>query len=161
MNQSTNKAVYPITAVVVMLTIITTLFMANVSSAFAATAKKKPAVVERTSAVEVTEMRINQLQSSLKITTDQELLWNDMIQVMRENAKVMDAISKERKDTIKSMNSVERLKFHSQITETHLTQQKKLIPVFEALYLSMSDGQKKIIDEIFTTGKRGKAKSTK
>ncbi len=161
MKSNTNPAVYPVTAVFVMLTIITTLFLANVNSAFAATAKKKPAVVERTSAVEITEMRINELQSSLKITADQELLWKDMILVMRENAKVMDAISKERSETIKSMNAVERLKFHSQITETHLTQQKKLIPVFEVLYLSLSDGQKKLTDEIFTTGRNRITKSKK
>jgi len=161
MKRNTNPAAYPVTAVVVMLTILTTLFLANVNSAFAATAKKKPEVVQRTSSVEITEMRINELQSALKTTKDQELLWNNMIQVMRENAKVMDAISKERAETIKSMNAVERMKFHSQVSETHLTQQKKLIPVFEALYLSMSDGQKKITDEIFITGKNRITKSKK
>jgi hypothetical protein len=54
------------------------------------------------------------------------------------------------------MNAVERMKFHSQITESRLAQQKKLIPPFEALYTGLSDEQKKITDTIFMTGKHGK-----
>jgi hypothetical protein len=51
------------------------------------------------------------------------------------------------------MNSVEHMKLHSQITEAHLAQLKKLIPPFEAFYNSQSDEQKKITDTLFRTGK--------
>jgi len=56
------------------------------------------------------------------------------------------------------MNALEQMKFHSQTTETHLNQLKKLIPPFEAFYASMSDQQKNITDIIFRTGKPGKSK---
>jgi len=50
------------------------------------------------------------------------------------------------------------MKFHSQVTEAHLNQLKKLIPPFEAFYSSMSDEQKNITNTIFRTGKHGKHK---
>jgi hypothetical protein len=108
--------------------------------------------------VESTEAQIKQLQGALTITQAQEPLWNNLTQVMRENAKDMDAIIKDRPENTKTMNSVEHLKLHSQITEAHLTQLKKLIPPFEAFYASLSDEQKKTTDTIFRTGKYGKHK---
>jgi hypothetical protein len=75
---------------------------------------------------------------------------------MRENANDMDALTKERVESTKSMNAVEHMKFHSQITEAQLVQLKKFIPPFEALYDSMSDAQKKNTDTIFLTGRHGK-----
>jgi len=77
---------------------------------------------------------------------------------MRENAKDMDAITKDRAESAKTMNSVEHLKLHSQITEAHLAHLKKLIPPFETLYASMSDEQKQATDTVFRTGKFGKHK---
>ena len=62
---------------------------------------------------------------------------------MRQNAKEMDALTKDRAETSKTMNAVEHMKFHSQVTEAQLNQQKKFIPPFEALYAGMSDEQKK------------------
>ena len=77
---------------------------------------------------------------------------------MRENAKDMDALTKEKAENAKPMNAVEHMKLHSQITEAHLAQLKKLIPPFEAFYNSMSDQQKNITDMIFRTGKFEKSK---
>jgi len=70
----------------------------------------------------------------------------------------MDALTRERAENANTMNSVEHMKFHSQITEAHLGHMKKLIPPFEVFYDSMSDEQKKITDTIFRTGKHGKSK---
>jgi hypothetical protein len=77
---------------------------------------------------------------------------------MRENAKGIDDISKERSESSKSSNAVEHMKLHYEISKAHLAQQEKLIPPFEALYASMSDEQKKSTDSIFRTGKSGKHK---
>lgn len=71
---------------------------------------------------------------------------------MRENAKDMDALTKNSAEITKTMNAVERMKYHSKITEAHLDQLKRFIPPFEALYSSMSDNQKKSTDTIFRTG---------
>jgi hypothetical protein len=157
MNRNVFKVAVPAT-VVVMVAFLSAVFFANPNSADAATAKKKTAAVVRMSAVEQAESRITQLQDALKITDSQKESWNSFTQVMRENAKVMDALTKDRSEKTASLNSVERLKFHSQISEIQLDQLKKLIPPFEALYVSMSDDQKAITDAIMQTGKHGKRK---
>jgi len=155
------QVAFPATVVVLMVMFLSTMFFVNADTSFAATAKKKSPDVVRTSAVDHTEAQIKQLQGTLNITEAQEALWNNLTQVMRENAKEMDALSKERSEHIKTMNAVERMKFHSQTTEAQFNQLNKLIPPFEALYSSMSDDQRKTTDTIFRTGKHEKRKLKK
>jgi hypothetical protein len=156
MNQKAYQVAVPGTIVVVMVAFLSIFFFAGAGNSFAATAAKKAPAVAKTSSVEQTEARIKDLSASLKITEAQEPLWNNLTQVMRENAKEMDVLTKERNESSKTMNAVEHLKLHSQITEARLNQMKKFLPPFEALYASLSDEQKKSTDTIFRTGKRGK-----
>jgi hypothetical protein len=159
MNQKAFHIVFPAALVVVMAAFLSAILFANATSSFAAPGTKKTTAVARTTAVEHTGAQIKQLQDSLKITEAQQALWNNLTQVMLENAKEMDALTKERADNTKTMNAVERLKFHSQITEARLAQQRRLIPPFETFYTGMSDEQKRITDTIFRTGKHGKKKT--
>jgi len=119
--------------------------------------KNSPEYV-RTSAVDHAEAQIKQLQNELGITKAQEELWNNVTLVMRKNARDIDAINRYRSGSTKTMNSVEHMKFYSQITEAHLDQMKKLIPPFEAFYASLSDEQKNITDNTFRTGRYGKSR---
>ena len=146
---------FPVKLVVVMVALLSAVFLANATLSQAASGKKKTSAPSKT-AVEFTESRIKQLNSALKITEDQEVLWNNVTKVMRENAKDMDALTKVRAETAPTMNAVEHMKFHTRVTEAQLDQQKKFLPVFEALYASLSDAQKATIDSIFRTGKYGK-----
>jgi hypothetical protein len=156
MKQKAYQVAFPATLVVV--AFLATIFFANANLSFAASGKEKSPAVARPSAVEHTEAQIKQLQGALNITAAQEGLWNNLAQAMRENAKDMEVLNKDRAENAKAMNSVEHLKFHRQITEAHLAQLNKLIPPFEAFYDSMSDQQKNITDIIFRTGKYGKHK---
>jgi len=158
MKRKAYQFAFPVTLVVMMVAFLSTIFFANANLSFAASSKKKSSAVARPSAVDFTEARIKQLQGALKITEAQKELWDNLTQVMRENAKEMDALTKDRAEKTKPMNAVEHMKLHSQITEAHLDQLNKFIPPFEALYDSMSDEQKKITDTIFRTGKHGKQK---
>ena len=158
MNQKAYQVVFPAALVVVMAAFLSAIFFASATPSFAATATKKPASVARTTAVEHTQAQIKQLQDALKITEAQQVSWNNLTQVMLENAKEMDALTRDRAENIKTMNAVEYMKFHSQITEARLGQQKKLIPTFETFYAGLSDEQKKSTDTIFRTGKHGKHK---
>src|ERR1700693_3225442 len=144
--------------VVLMAAFLSTIFFANANLSFADSGKKKSPAVARPSAVEYTEAEIKQLEGALKIPKAKEELWNSLTQVMRENAKDMDALTKDRAESAKPMNAVEHMKLHSQITAAHLDQLKKFIPPFEAFYASMSDEQKTITDTIFRTGKYAKNK---
>jgi hypothetical protein len=156
MNQKAHHVNFPVTIVVAMVAFLSIFLFANADNSFAASGKKNSAAVARLTAVEHTEARIKELKSALKITEAQEVLWTNFTRVMRENAKEMDALTKDKADNAKTMNAVERMKFHSQITESRLAQEKRLIPPFEALYAGMSDEQKKTTDTIFLTGRHGK-----
>lgn len=162
MKRKSYQAALPVTLVVMMVAFLAAIFFVNTNLSFAAGSQKKSPGAVRTSAVDYTEVQIKQLQGALNITEAQKELWNNFTQVMRENAKEMDAftdtLGKERAESTKTMNSVERMKFHSRITKAHLDQMEKLIPPFEAFYSSMSDEQKNMTNTIFRTGKHGKQK---
>jgi hypothetical protein len=158
MKRTDDRVASPITHVVVMMAFLSAIFLANANLSFAASNTKKTQEVARVSAVDHTEARITQLQAALKITDAQKELWNTLTLVMRDNAKDMDALSKDRAENAKTMNAVERMKFHSQITDAHLKHLQKFIPPFETLYASMSDEQKKTADTLFKKGKDRKMK---
>jgi hypothetical protein len=156
MKQRTYQVAFP-AIFAVMVAFLCTIFFANADLSFAASGKMKS---DKTTAVAYTEAQIKQLQDSLAITADQEVLWNNLTAVMRENAKDMDAFTADRAAAdSKTMNAVEHMKFHKQINEAHLAQLNKFIPAFEAFYASMSDAQKQITDTIFRTGKYAKHKA--
>lgn len=158
MKRKTNSVVFRATLVLVMVAFLSTIFLASANISFAASGQKRSQTMSRTSAVEHTENQIKQLQGALNISEAQQPLWNNMTQVMRENARDMDALNKERAEQTAPMNAVEHMKFHSQVTQSHLSQANKLIPPFEAFYDSMSDQQKNITNIVFRTGKYGRSK---
>ena len=156
---------FPATLVMVMVTFLFTIFIANANVSFAAAGTKATPTKETQaiSAVAHTEAQIKLLEGDLNITAAQKELWNNFTQVMRENAKDTDARQEarqkaraERGEDAKPRTAVEHMKSHMETTESHLDQMKKLIPPFEALYASMSDEQKKTTDTIFDTGKHKK-----
>jgi LTXXQ motif family protein len=110
------------------------------------------AAAAKTSNVDRVEARITDLHARLKITPAQEELWGGVTQVMRENAKTMEALRKARSERAQTMTAVEDFKSYGEITEVHADGIKKFVPVFSALYDSMSDAQKKNADTIFRRG---------
>lgn len=156
MERRTYGFAVPVKQVVAIVALFSAMFMANATVSQAASSKKK--APEISTAVAQTESRITKLGAALKINSEQEVLWHNVTQVMRDNAKNSDALTVAKAATASSMNAVERMKLHSTITEAQLDQQKKLIPVFEAFYNSLSDAQKTVLDTIFRTGKHGKNK---
>jgi hypothetical protein len=155
MESKTYRVTSPVALVAVMVTFLSAIFMANATLSQAASSKAKAPEVTKT-AVERTENRLKVLKSALKITPEQQVLWDNVALVMRDNAKGMDALSKEKVESAKTMNALERIKFHHQVTQAQLDEQNRFIPPFEALYISMSDEQKATTDAIFRTGKHGK-----
>lgn len=98
------------------------------------------------------EMRIKDMHTKLHITATQEEQWNKVAQVMRDDAKTMDTLTKTRFDHAKDMTAVDDLKSYGEITDAHADGIKKLTPVFATLYASMSDAQKKQADTLFRHG---------
>lgn len=118
-------------------------------------ASTKPASDRNTSSKAATdnpvEVRIKELHAELKITPAQEGLWSDVTQVMRDNEKVMESLHKTRSERAKTMTAVEDVKSYAEIASAHADGLERFVPVFEALYNSMSDEQKKNADAMFST----------
>ena len=104
------------------------------------------------------EMRIKDMHARLKITQAQEDQWAKVAEVMRDNARSMDALTMARHENAKTMTAVDDLRSYGEITDAHAEGIKRLTPVFAALYDEMSDAQKKEADTLFRHGPHKKPK---
>jgi len=95
------------------------------------------------------DTRIKTLHDKLGITAAQETSFGAVAQAMRDNAAANAAASEKRREGKGSTTAVEELHSYQEVMETHAQGLQKLIPAFETLYASLSDGQKKTADELF------------
>jgi hypothetical protein len=95
------------------------------------------------------ERRITDLHGKLHITSQQSQQWDQFAQVMRDNAREMDQIYKQRAQKLGSMSAVDNMQSYAQIEQQRAQDVQKLVPAFQTLYSSLSDQQKKTADQIF------------
>jgi hypothetical protein len=103
----------------------------------------------RSASADRIEQRIAALHQKLHVTSDQEPLWNDVAQVMRDNGKKMRDEVAERSAKLKTMNAIDDLRSYELITDEHAEGLKHLVPAFAALYAKMSPNQQKNADHVF------------
>jgi len=149
---------YP-TALAIAAVLLAFMVFASPSPSIAASHEPGKTAVGKASKVDRTEARIKELHAKLKITPAQEELWNNVTRVMRDDAKTMEALIKARSEQESSMTAVDDLKSYSGIAEAHADYLKKFIPVFEPLYTSMSDAQKKNANLLFQPHRHSKSKA--
>ena len=106
------------------------------------------------------EARIKSLHAQLKITPDEEPLWSNVAQVMRENARAIDHLAQQRSAKRGSMGALDNLRSYEEIADAHADEMKKLVPVFQALYDKMPDAQKKIADAVFSQRQRARSRTS-
>jgi uncharacterized protein (DUF1697 family) len=147
------------TTLAVAVTIFAFMVFASPSPSRAASPEPGMAAAGKASKVDRVEARIKELHSKLKITPAQKDLWNNVTQVMRENAKTMESLIKARSEEAGTMTAIDDLKSYGEIVEAHADGIRKFIPVFEPLYASMSDAQKKDADKLFSHHERTKSKA--
>ena len=141
---------YP-TALAIALVLFAFMVLAGPSPSLAASGKVSKA--------DRVEARIKMLHTKLKIAPAQEELWNNVSQVMRDNAKTMEALTKARIEGASTMTAIDDLKSYAEIVEAHADGIRKFMSAFEPLYASMSDAQKKSADTLFRHHGRTKSKS--
>ena len=113
----------------------------------------RPAPAGNASSEDRVEARVKDLHARLRITQAQEDQWSKVAQVMRDNGKHMDALTKTRSE-MANMNAIDDLKSYGEITDAHADGIKKFTPIFKTLYDSMPDAQKKTADAVFRHGVR-------
>jgi LTXXQ motif family protein len=99
--------------------------------------------------------RIKYLHDRLRITRAQEPLWDNVAQVMRENADAVAPLVKERVQFGQRGNAIEILNSYKNLGQAQLEGLQKFIDAFRALYEQLSDQQKKIADSVFRLGPMG------
>jgi protein CpxP len=150
---------YPTALAVAAAVLLGFIVLASASPSLAASPEPSLATAGTASKADRVEARIKELHTKLKVTPAQEALWDNVTQVMRDNAKTMEALIKARSEKASTMTAVDDLKSYGEIAEAHADGLKKFIPVFEPLYASMSDAQKKDADTLFHQRGRTKSKS--
>jgi len=83
---------------------------------------------------ETVEAHIRDLHKKLRITDAQKAQWDALSQVMRDNARKMADLEKQRAADAKSMTAVDVVKSYSEVIDAHEDGMKKFIPAFEDLY---------------------------
>ena len=109
------------------------------------------------SSADPVEAHIKELHNRLHITAAQQAQWDSLVQVMRNNAKAMDDLQKQRGENAKAMTAVDAVKSYQAVIEAHEAGMAKFVPAFQTLYESMSPAQKKTADAMFRTKVRSAA----
>jgi periplasmic protein CpxP/Spy len=150
MKRMTNQFTYP-----------TILAVAAVLLAFMVLASATPSIAAspKASKADRVEARISDLHTKLMITPEQEESWNNVAQAMRDDAKTMEELIKARTEKSGTMTAIDDLKSYGEIAEAHANGLKNFTSVFEPLYASMSDAQKKTADTLFRHQHHGHMKS--
>jgi protein CpxP len=161
MKRITHQFTYPTSLVIAAVAFLVTIAFASVNFSLAASDNPGKKTSTKVSKVDRAEARIKDLHARLKITPAQEDQWNKVTQVMRDNAKTMDTLNQARFEKAKTMTAIEDLKSYSEIAQAHADELKNFIPVFEELYASMSDDQKKDADTLFRHGGQKSHKKSK
>ena len=115
--------------------------------AIAAPATTEPALA--TAKASPVEARIKELRNKLNITDAQQAQWDSLVQVMRDNAKAMTDLQKQRGQDAKAMTAIDAVKSYQAVIEAHEAGMAKFVPAFQALYDSMSPAQKETADAMF------------
>jgi periplasmic protein CpxP/Spy len=96
--------------------------------------------------------RIKYLHDRLRITAEQEELWEDVGRAIRDSARDLAPLLKERFQLTTNGHAVDLLHAYEALGEAQLDSLKKIITAFDPLYASMSESQKKIADAILREG---------
>ncbi|MCY0853966.1 Spy/CpxP family protein refolding chaperone [Cupriavidus sp. D39] len=141
----------PKTVFVLLATLLSVLALAGPAGAITTTDSQGSAQVLKMAKQDRIEAHISDLHTKLQITAAQEQLWQKVAQVMRDNASKMESLRQARENNVKDMTAVRDLQSYGEIADAHADGIKKLTPVFQELYDSMSDVQKRNADLIFRT----------
>ena len=97
------------------------------------------------------EGRIAFLKAELGITPQQQAQWDKLAQVMRDNAKELDANFDQlhAQAGTETHNAVERLEAQGRFAALRVQQSGRVLAAFRPLYASLSDQQKQAADQLF------------
>jgi hypothetical protein len=105
--------------------------------------------------IDPVEERIKYLHERLRITTAQEPLWSDVASAMRDNAKAVAPLIRQRVQAAERGSAIDNIDSYEKLGEAQLDGLKRFLAAFQALYDALSRDQKKIADSLFRIGPLG------
>jgi hypothetical protein len=116
----------------------------------AAGPKQQVAMKEKAGpSVDDAETRIKTLHRELKITPEQEQAWNAVAQQIRDNAKQRADAYAQQTASEKTATAPDMINAYAKTVDTQADAAHKFSEVFQPLYDSMSEQQKKTADAVF------------
>ncbi len=112
----------------------------------------QPASVEMRPSLGV-EARIKNLHDDLRITSAEEANWREFARVMRDNARLMRQTIVLRQQA-QNLTAMDDLKSYEAVANARAQALSQLVPVFQTLYDSMSETQKKNADAIIARSRQ-------
>jgi hypothetical protein len=103
-------------------------------------------------AFDQTAARIKYLHDRLRITAEQEPLWDAVAQAIRDSAEGLTPVLKDRLGAATNGSAPELLRSYETLGDTQLDSLKRIIAAFDPLYAGLSDSQKKIADAVLREG---------
>ncbi len=94
------------------------------------------------------ETRISDLRKKLHVTPAQEVQFDAFADVMRTNAQSMQDLFRQRAQH-RDRTAAGQLHWYAQLATAHAEGMNKLLPVFDTLYQSLTEEQKKAADAAF------------
>jgi periplasmic protein CpxP/Spy len=99
-----------------------------------------------------TTARIKYLHDRLRITAEQEELWDKVDRAIRDNARNLAPLLRERFRATTGGSAPELLLAYEALGQAQLDSLRNIITVFELLYDGLSESQKKIADAVLREG---------
>lgn len=96
--------------------------------------------------------RIKYLHDRLRITAEQESLWEPVAQAIDESAEALAPLRKEQFRAATSGTALDLLHSYEMLGDAQLDNLKKIVAAFDPLYAALPDNQKKIADAILREG---------
>jgi hypothetical protein len=93
---------------------------------------------------------IEDLKKRLRITAAQQPQFDAFTKIVEENAQKIGSVLRQEQPKV-SGNAVERLRASERVAEAQVDALKRLIPVFETMYASLSPEQKHTADQLFAS----------
>ena len=115
-------------------------------AAFAQTAPAPSAIPE--ALADSVEIRIAELHRTLRIVPSQEALYRAYANVIRGNAEAINALFVQRAQAT-DFTAPARLRWYAQLSAAHAEAVNRLVAPFDALYQSLSPGQRQAADRYF------------
>ena len=106
-------------------------------------------------AMERVEQHINDLHKRLAITPAQQTQWASFAEVMRQNARRMEASYADRQGRTATTTAVEDLRAYAAMERARAEDVERLVPAFDTLYQAMSPEQRASADKTFHDFQRG------